>query len=198
MAIFNSEFRDKLKGKRIAILATEGFEEVELVKPQKALEDAGATVDVIAPKSGIKSNQIKAWDMTDWGGKIKADVELSTANSNSYDALHLPGGVMNPDHLRMDPQAVAFVKNFFIQSKPVSAICHAPWMLIEADVVRDKTVTSWPSLQADLRNAGAHWVDKEVVMDKNLVTSRKPDDLREFNKAMIDLFSHAIKHHVAA
>ena len=198
MAIFNSEFRDKLKGKRIAILATEGFEEVELVKPQKALEHAGATVDVIAPKSGIKSNQIKAWDMTDWGGKIKADVELSTANSNSYDALHLPGGVMNPDHLRMDPQAVAFVKNFFIQSKPVSAICHAPWMLIEADVVRDKTVTSWPSLQADLRNAGAHWVDKEVVMDKNLVTSRKPDDLREFNKAMIDLFSHAIKHHVAA
>lgn len=198
MAIFNSEFRDKLKGKRIAILATEGFEEVELVKPQKALEHAGATVDVIAPKSGIKSNQIKAWDMTDWGGKIKADVELSTANSNNYDASHLPGGVMNPDHLRMDPQAVAFVKNFFIQSKPVSAICHAPWMLIEADVVRDKTVTSWPSLQADLRNAGAHWVDKEVVMDKNLVTSRKPDDLREFNKAMIDLFSHAIKHHVAA
>ena len=124
MAIFNSEFRDKLKGKRIAILATEGFEEVELVKPQKALEDAGATVDVIAPKSGIKSNQIKAWDMTDWGGKIKADVELSTANSNNYDASHLPGGVMNPDHLRMDPQAVAFVKSFLSKASryPLSAM----------------------------------------------------------------------------
>jgi protease I len=198
MAIFNSEFRDKLKGKRIAILATEGFEEVELVKPQKALEDAGATVDVIAPKSGIKSNQIKAWDMTDWGGKVKADVELSTANSSQYDALHLPGGVMNPDHLRMDPQAVAFVKSFFSEGKPVSAICHAPWTLIEADVVRGKTLTSWPSLQTDLRNAGAQWVDKEVVTDKNLVTSRKPDDIPAFNKAMIDLFSRTTAHPVAA
>jgi protease I len=113
MAIFNSEFRDRLKGRRIAILATVGFEEVELTKPKKALEDAGATVDIIAPKSGIKSDQIKAWDMTDWGGKVKVDVELSAANSSKYDGLHLPGGVMNPDHLRMDPQAVSFVKNFF-------------------------------------------------------------------------------------
>jgi len=198
MAIFNSEFRDKLKGKRVAILATEGVEEVELTKPKKALEDAGAKVDVIAPASGIKSHQIKAWDMTDWGGTIKVDVELSTASPSKYDALHLPGGVINPDQLRTDPEAVEFVKTFFKEGKPVAAICHGPWTLIEADVVRGKTMTSWPSLKTDLRNAGAQWVDREVVEDKNLVTSRKPDDLPAFTKAMIELFSHAAAHNAAA
>jgi len=136
--------------------------------------------------------------MTDWGGTIKVDVELYAASSSKYDALHLPGGVINPDQLRTDPEAVEFVKTFFKEGKPVAAICHGPWTLIEADVVRGKTMTSWPSLKTDLRNAGAQWVDREVVEDKNLVTSRKPDDLPAFNKAMIELFSHAAAHHAAA
>jgi protease I len=198
MSVFNTEFRDKLKGKHVAILATQGVEEIELTKPKKALEDAGAKVDVVAPRSGIKSGKIKAWDMTDWGDEIKVDVELSAANSGKYDALHLPGGVMDPDHLRTDAEAIAFVKSFFTDGKPVAAICHAPWTLIEADAVRGKTMTSWPSLQTDLRNAGAKWVDREVVDDKNLVTSRKPDDIPAFNKAMIELFSRATAHHAAA
>jgi protease I len=198
MSVFNTEFRDKLKGKHVAILATQGVEEIELTKPKKALEDAGAKVDVVAPRSGIKSGKIKAWDMTDWGDEIKVDVELSAANSGKYDALHLPGGVMDPDHLRTDAEAVAFVKSFFNDGKPVAAICHAPWTLIEADAVRGKTMTSWPSLQTDLRNAGAKWVDREVVDDKNLVTSRKPDDIPAFNKAMIELFSRATVHHAVA
>ena len=198
MSVFNTEFRDKLKGKHVAILATQGVEEIELTKPKKALEDAGAKVDVVAPRSGIKSGKIKAWDMTDWGDEIKVDVELSAANSGKYDALHLPGGVMDPDNLRTDAETVAFVKSFFNDGKPVAAICHAPWTLIEADAVRGKTVTSWPSLQTDLRNAGAQWVDREVVDDKNLVTSRKPDDIPAFNKAMIELFSRATAHHAAA
>ncbi len=198
MSVFNTEFRDKLKGKHVAILATQGVEEIELTKPKKALEDAGAKVDVVAPRSGIRSGKIKAWDMTDWGDEIKVDVELSAANSSKYDALHLPGGVMDPDHLRTDAEAVAFVKSFFNDGKPVAAICHAPWTLIEADAVRGKTMTSWPSLQTDLRNAGAKWVDREVVDDKNLVTSRKPDDIPAFNKAMIELFSRATVHHAVA
>jgi protease I len=198
MSVFNTEFRDKLKGRHVAILATQGVEEIELTKPKKALEDAGARVDVVAPRSGIKSGKIKAWDMTDWGDEIKVDVELSAANSSKYDALHLPGGVMDPDRLRIDAQAVAFVKSFFNDGKPVAAICHAPWTLIEADAVRGKTMTSWPSLQTDLRNAGAKWVDREVVDDKNLVTSRKPDDIPAFNKAMIELFSRATVHHAVA
>ncbi|MCU1319020.1 MAG: ThiJ/PfpI family protein [Edaphobacter sp.] len=198
MAIFNNEFQDKLKGKRVAILATEGVEEVELTKPKKALEDAGAKVDIIAPASGIKSQHIKAWDMTDWGSTIKVDVELSSASSAKYDALHLPGGVINPDRLRIDPEAVEFVKSFIKEGKPVASICHGPWTLIEADAVRGRTITSWPSLKTDLRNAGAQWVDREVVEDKNLVTSRKPDDIPAFNKAMIELFSHSVAHHAAA
>jgi protease I len=198
MSVFNTEFRDKLKGRHVAILATQGVEEIELTKPKKALEDAGAKVDVVAPRSGIKSGKIKAWDMTDWGDEIKVDVELSAANSDKYDALHLPGGVMDPDQLRTDAEAVAFVKSFFNDGKPVAAICHAPWTLIEADAVRGKTMTSWPSLKTDLRNAGAKWVDREVVDDENLVTSRKPDDIPAFNKAMIELFSRATVHHAVA
>jgi protease I len=198
MAIFNSENRNKLKGRRIAILATKGFEEVELTKPKKALEDAGAKVDIIAPQSGIKSGKIKAWDMTDWGDETKVDVILSEAKSGDYDALHLPGGVMNPDYLRLEPAAIEFVRSFITDGKPIAAICHAPWTLINADGVRGQTLTSWPSLQTDLRNAGATWVDREVVVGNNLVTSRKPDDIPAYNQTTIDLFSRAASHHAAA
>lgn len=196
--MFNTEDRNKLKGCRIAILATRGVEEVELTKPRKALEDAGATVDLIAPQSGIKGGKIRAWDMTDWGDEIEVDVVLSEAKSGNYDALHLPGGVMNPDYLRLEPQAIEFVRSFVQEGKPIAAICHAPWTLINADGVRGHTLTSWPSLQTDLRNAGAEWVDREVVEDKGLVTSRKPDDIPAYNKTMIDLFSRAASHHAAA
>jgi protease I len=191
MGVFSSEQKKErpLTGKRIAILATEGFEEVELTEPKKALEDAGAIVEVVAPESGIKSGVIRAWNMTDWGKKVPVDVKLSQANAASYDALHLPGGVMNPDHLRQIPDAVKFIKHFFVADKPVSAICHAAWTLIEADVVKGRTMTSWPSLHTDLRNAGAKWVDREVVVDGNLTTSRKPDDLPAFNEQIIQQMS---------
>ncbi len=193
MGIFNSNEEEQktgpLAGKRIAILATEGFEEVELTKPLQALRDAGARVDVIAPEAGTHSGQIKGWDMTDWGRKVDVDVKLTDADANNYDALHLPGGAMNPDKLRLIPDAVSFIKNFLTANKPVSAICHAAWTLIEADVVEGRTLTSWPSLRTDLLNAGAHWLDKEVVVDGNLTTSRKPEDLPAFNKQIIEAFS---------
>lgn len=198
MATFNSEDRNKLRGRRIAILATKGVEEVELTKPKRALENAGAKVDVIAPQSGIKAGKIKAWDMTDWGDEIEVDVVLSNAKSGDYDALHLPGGVMNPDYLRLEPQAIEFVRSFLQEGKPIAAICHAPWTLIEADGVRGRKMTSWPSLKTDLKNAGAEWVDQEVVEDKGLVTSRKPDDIPGYVRAMIHLFSRATSHHAAA
>jgi protease I len=173
---------DRLNGKRIAILATDGVEQVELTEPRKALEDAGATAQLVSPKR-VK---IKAWQHDRWGDELKVDVSLDEARAENYDALMLPGGVMNPDHLRQDPKAVQFVKSFFLAGKPVAAICHAPWMLVEADVVRGRTVTSWPSLRTDLRNAGATWVDREVAVDKGLVTSRKPGDIPAFNKKMIE------------
>jgi len=198
MSTSNTEDRNRLKGRRIAILATKGVEEVELTKPRKALEDAGAQVDLIAPQSGIKSGKIHAWDMTDWGDEITVDVVLSQANSGDYDALHLPGGVMNPDYLRMEPQAIEFIRSFVEEGKPIAAICHAPWTLINADGVRGHTMTSWPSLQTDLRNAGAEWVDREVVEDKGLITSRKPDDIPAYVKAMIDLFGRTTSRHAAA
>jgi protease I len=197
MSTFDKEKSGKLNRIRVAIVATEGFEQAELFKPKEALEGAGAQVDVIAPKAGIKSGKIKGWDMTDWGDSVKVDVELSEAKEGNYDALLLPGGVMSPDKLRMDTQAVAFIKSFVTANKPIAAICHGPWTLIEADAVRGKTMTSWPSLQTDLRNAGAKWVDEEVVEDKGLVTSRKPDDLPAFNQRVIELFSKA-SHHAAA
>ncbi len=195
MSIFNQQDKSgPLTGKRIAILATEGFEEVELTEPKQALEDAGAEVHIIAPEAGIKAGTIKAWDKTDWGKKIEVNLKLSEADAQSYDALHLPGGVMNPDHMRQNIDAVGFVRSFFNADKPVSAICHAGWMLIEADVVEDRTLTSWPSLRTDLLNAGARWVDKEVVVDGNLTTSRKPEDLPAFNKAIIEAFSQVPQH----
>jgi protease I len=171
-----------LKGKKIAILATDGFEKSELFEPKKALEAAGAIVQVVSPQSG----KIKSWDKKDWGKSVDVDLELSEASAADFDALMLPGGVMNPDSLRINEEAVSFVKAFAESGKPIGAICHGPWTLIEADFVRGKKMTSWPALKTDLQNAGAHWVDEEVVVDKGLVTSRKPDDLPAFNKKLIE------------
>ena len=170
------------KGKRVAILATDGFEQVELTEPKKALEQAGAATEVIAPKSG----EIRGWKFKDWGDSVKVDKTLENAKTGDYDLLLLPGGVANPDHLRMNEKAVRFVKDFAQSGKPVAAICHGPWTLIEAGVVKGHTMTSWPSLKTDLKNAGANWVDKEVVMDGNFITSRKPDDLPAFSRKVIE------------
>jgi protease I len=174
-----------LQGKRIAILATDGFEQAELLEPRKALDDAGAATMVISPKEG----KIKGWNHTDWGTEVPVDVPLSLAKAEDFHALLLPGGVMNPDKLRMDPEAVSFAKRFSDAGKPIAAICHGPWTLIEAGAVRGKKITSWPSVKTDLKNAGANWVDQEVVSDGNLVTSRKPDDIPAFNREMLRLFS---------
>lgn len=175
MSLFSS---DKLKGKRIAILATDGFEQLELTEPQKFLKHEGATVDVVSLKSG----SIKGWDKDDWGDKVDVDKTLDDAKASDYDALVLPGGQINPDKLRIEPKAVDFVRDFVKAGKLVAAICHGPWTLIEADAVRGKHMTSWPSLQTDLRNAGAQWQDSEVVVDGNFITSRKPEDLDAFNQ----------------
>ena len=191
---------NKLTGKRVAILATDGVEQVELTEPRKALDEAGAKTTLVSPKSG----KIKGWQHDHWGEELKVDLALESANADTFDALLLPGGVMNPDQLRMNKQAVQFVRSFFDSGKPVAAICHAPWMLVEADVVSGRSVTSWPSLQTDLRNAGAEWVDREVVTDQGLVTSRKPDDIPAFNRKMIEEFAegehegqHAAAHATA-
>lgn len=170
-----------LKGKKIAILATDGFEQVELMEPRKALDEAGATTVVVSPKGG----EIKGWEFKDWGDTVKVDKALEDANPNDYDALVLPGGVINPDHLRMDPKAVNFVRQFVSTGKTVAAICHGPWTLLEAGALKGKTVTSWPSLKTDLKNAGANWIDQEVVTDGNFIFSRKPDDLPAFSNAII-------------
>ena len=174
-----------LKGKKIAILATDGFEQAELMEPRKALESAGAQTVVIAPKAG----KIKGWKHTDWGETVNVDKELSQADVHDYDALVLPGGVMNPDHLRMDPKAVDFVGQFVKSGKPVAAICHGSWTLMETGALRGKTVTSWPSLKTDLKNAGANWVDQEVARDGQFITSRKPEDIPAFTRAIIELVS---------
>lgn len=174
-----------LHGKRIAILATNGVEQAEMTEPRKALEEAGAKTDLISPAKG----KLQAWQHMDKGDQFPVDVQLDAADPNKYDGLLLPGGVANPDQLRQLPRAVDFVRSFFKRDKPVAAICHAPWMLVEADVVRGRTLTSWPSLKTDLKNAGAKWVDREVVEDDNLVTSRKPGDIPAFNRKILDLFS---------
>jgi protease I len=179
----------KLQGRRIAIICTYGVEQVELTSPKKALERAGAIVQVISPHKAIKGGKIKAWNLIKWGDKIKVDVSLSKANVADYDGLHIPGGVINPDLLRTDADAVEFVRDFFEAGKPVSSICHGPWMLIEAGVVQGRKLTSWPSLKTDLLNAGAEWVDQSCVEDENLVTSRGPQDLAVFNRRIVDLFS---------
>ncbi len=173
---------NRLQGKKVAVLATDGFEQVELLEPRKALENEGAEAIVISPMK----DKIRGWNKTEWGQDVKVDLLLDSANPSDYDALLLPGGVMNPDKLRTNPKAVQFVKSFFDNGKPVAAICHGPWTMVEAGVVRGRTLTSWPSLQTDIRNAGGTWVDQEVVTDNGLVTSRKPDDLPAFNKKMIE------------
>jgi protease I len=178
----------QLKGKRIAILATEGVEQVELVEPRKALDEAGAETTLIAPKEG----EIRAWQHDTWGDQLRVDLPLSQARPDDFDGLLLPGGVMNPDQLRLERQAVEFVRAFAQSGRPIAAICHAPWMLIEADAVRGRSVTSWPSLQTDLRNAGARWVDREVVVDQGLVTSRRPDDIAAFNDKMLEEFAEGV------
>jgi len=174
-----------LQGKKIAILATDGFEEDELLKPLHALEAAGAQVDVVSTNGGW----IKGWKHTDWGEEVAVDVELKSAKPEEYDALVLPGGVQNPDKLRQVPEAVRFVRHFLDERKPIAAICHGPWTLIEAGGVRGRTMTSWPSLKTDLSNAGARWVDQEVVVDEGLITSRKPDDLPAFDEKMVAEFA---------
>jgi protease I len=173
---------DELKGKKVAFLAADMFEEVELAEPWKALEQAGAELDLISLKDG----EIQGFNHYDKAGSFKVDKSVEEASANDYDALVLPGGVGNPDNLRQDENAVRFVRDFFEQGKPVAAICHAPWTLIEAGVVRGRTLTSFPSLQTDLRNAGADWVDEEVHVDGGLVTSRKPDDIPAFTRKVIE------------
>jgi protease I len=178
---------EELHGFKVAVLAENGVEQVELTEPKKALEEAGAQVLVVSPQRG----RIKAWDFTDWGRDIPVDVELDSARPEEFDALLLPGGVMNPDRLRMNPRAVEFTRSFIDGGKPVASICHGPWVLIEADAVRGCTLTSWPSLKTDIRNAGGNWVDREVVRDHELVTSRKPDDIPAFNRETIRMFADA-------
>ena len=174
----------KLDGKRVAILATDGVEQVELTEPRKALEDEGAKVQIVSLEEG----EIQGYEHLEEGETFTADKAVGDVDPAEYDALMLPGGVANPDRLRADENAVAFVRAFFDKGKPVAAICHAPWTLIEADVVRGRKITSWPSLQTDLRNAGAEWTDEEVVVDEGLVTSRKPDDLPAFCEKMVEEF----------
>lgn len=174
-----------LQGMRVAILATDGFEQAELLEPKLALEKAGAATFVVAPSE----NRIKAWNVKEWGVDVPVDIPLKKAKAEDFHALLLPGGVMNPDHLRMNKNAVQFVKNFVDSGKPVAAICHGPWTLVEAGAVRGRTMTSWPSLKTDLNNAGANWVDQEVVCDGKLVTSRKPDDIPAFDREMVRVFS---------
>jgi protease I len=176
---------NELKGKRIAALVTDGFEQVELFEPRRALEQAGAHVEVIAPARG----EVRGWNHKEWGETTRVDRTLDEATSDEFDGLLLPGGVINPDKLRTIPAAVEFVRRIFESGKPVAAICHGPWTLIDAGVVRGFRVTSWPSLKADLTNAGASWVDQEVVVDRGLVTSRKPDDIPAFNRKMIEEFA---------
>jgi protease I len=178
---------DSLRGIRVAILATDGFEQAELTEPRQALDAAGADTAIVSPKKG----KVRGWKMKDWGDEVAVDQALDQADPDNYDALVLPGGVINADALRMQPQAVKFVKSFFDAGKPVGVICHAPWTLIESGVVKGHRMTSWPSLKTDLTNAGAEWVDEEVVVDGQLVTSRKPDDLPAFNREIKRLFSQA-------
>jgi protease I len=179
--------KDTLKGLNVAILVTDGFEQVELTEPRKALDEAGATTKIVSPKH----QRVRAWNFTDWSIELPVDVDLDQAKPEDFDALLLPGGVINPDSLRIEPNAVAFAKAFFDAGKPVAAICHGPWTVIETGAARGGRMTSWPSLKTDLRNAGADWVDQDAVVDKGLVTSRDPNDIPAFNREAIKLFSRA-------
>jgi protease I len=179
----------RLDGKKIAILVADGFEQVELTEPKAALEAAGASTEIVSPSG----RSVQGWNHDEKADYFDVDMPLDRARSDDYDALLLPGGVRNPDKLRQLTRALEFVDGFFVTGKPVAAICHAPWMLIEAGVVDGRRMTSWPSLKTDLQNAGANWVDREVVVDKGLVSSRKPADLPAFNKKMIEAFAEGRK-----
>jgi len=183
-----------LKGKKVAILVAEGFEQVELTDPRKALDEAGADTRIVSPAKG----EVQGWKHFDKADKFKVDVPLEQADASEFDALLLPGGVANPDQLRLQPEAVQFVREFFDAGKPVAAICHGPWTLIEAGAAKGRTITSWPSLKTDLTNAGAKWVDEEVVVDKGLVSSRKPADIPAFNRKMLEEFAQAPRPQQAA
>lgn len=182
-----------LNGIKVAILVAEGFEQAELAEPKKALEEAGAETSIVSPAKG----QVQAWKHFDKADRFTVDVPLDEADAKRFDALLLPGGVANPDQLRMLPKAVAFVREFFSNGKPVAAICHGPWTLVEADAVSGRTITSWPSLKTDLKNAGANWVDREVVVDDGLVSSRNPADIPAFNRKMIEEFGKGRRTHAA-
>jgi len=184
---------ETLEGLKVAILVTDGFEEVELTEPRKALDRAGADTSVVTPQG----DEVRGWNFTDWGQKLPVDLKLDDARPEDFDALLLPGGVISPDKLRIIPAAVAFVNAFFDAGKPVAAICHGPWTIIEANKARGWRMTSWPSVRTDLKNAGADVVDQEAVVDGNLVTSRKPDDIPAFNREMIKLFAGARGHRQA-
>jgi protease I len=179
----------QLTNKKVAILVADGFEQVEMTKPRAALQDEGAETRIVSVKSG----QIQGMHHADKGDKFDVDLTLDDAHPQDFDALLIPGGLMNPDTLRSTPKALEFTRHFFEEGKPVAAICHAPWVLIDAGVLDGRTVTSWPAIKTDIRNAGATWVDKEVVVDNGLVTSRKPDDIPAFNRKMIEEF-HEGRH----
>jgi protease I len=175
---------ENLEGVKVAILVADGFKQVELLEPRQALDEAGADTKVVSPKD----ERVRGWNFTEWGEEVAVDVPLSRARAPDFDALLLPGGVMNPDNLRMQSEAVAFVRAFFDAGKPVAVICHGPWTVIEAGAARGRRIASWPSLKSDLRNAGAEWIDQDVVVDANLVSSRKPADIPAFNREMLKLF----------
>lgn len=177
-----------LQGRRVAVLAADGVEQVELVEPRKALDEAGAVTELVSLEPG----EIQAFNHLDKGDRFKVDRVLDDCHAADFDALLIPGGVANPDALRMDQRAVQFVREFMVSDKPVAAICHAPWLLVEADAVAGRTLTSWPSLKTDIRNARGDWVDREVVVDEKLVTSRKPDDIPAFNAAMVREFANRL------
>ncbi len=183
----------RLEGKRVAILVADGFEQIELTDPRKALEEAGAKAEIVSPAK----DKVQGWNHDEKADKFAVDVPLKNASADEYDALLLPGGVRNPDELRTIERAVAFIKDFVTAGKPIAVICHGPWTLIDADAVKGKTLTSWPSLKRDLQNAGANWVDKEVVVDSGIVTSRKPEDLPAFNEKMIEEFAAGKRSHRA-
>lgn len=178
----------ELKNKKVAILVADQFEQVEMTEPRKALDEAGAKTLIVSPNS----DKVRGWDGKDWGDEFEVDLALDQADADDFDALLLPGGVKNPDTLRGDEEAVKFVRRFFESGKPVAAICHGPWTLINVGVVRDRKMTSYHTIQLDLRNAGADWVDQEVVVDEGLVTSRNPGDIPAFNRKMVEEFAEGI------
>lgn len=179
---------NEIKGRRVAVLVDNGFEQVELEKPIQALRDAGAEAVIVSPQD----RKVRGWQHDKWGDEFDVGLKLDDANADDFDALVLPGGQMNPDNLRMNERAVSFARSFFDAGKPVAAICHGPWLLVEADVVRGRRMTSWPSISTDLRNAGAEWVDEAVVVDSGLVTSRKPEDIPQFNAKMVEEIAEGV------